>query len=169
MLGNISAVATLILFVIYFIGRVITIIVEKDVCKDRICIEYSEKVHEKYEIVGQRTTERRGGSDCPATVVLTSMQGIWDVRLIEIAYDEERNENKKLNRSVKLCDFLNVGCSYAVNTFVPESIPWYRIEYRTQDMKKVRLDIVDNLDNGIIQGDIQQRHTFKSVMYYLFR
>ena len=36
MLGNIASIATLILFVIYFIGRIISLIIEKKVIYEKI-------------------------------------------------------------------------------------------------------------------------------------
>ena len=38
MLGNIASIATLILFVIYFIGRIISLIIEKKVIYEKIDI-----------------------------------------------------------------------------------------------------------------------------------
>ena len=43
MLGNIASIATLILFVIYFIGRIISLIIEKKVIYEKIDIYIKEE------------------------------------------------------------------------------------------------------------------------------
>lgn len=171
MLSDISAVATLVLFFIYFIGRVITIAIEKDICHDKITFESSDGIREKYEIVDEISTldNQRSETDFCTTIVLTSTQGIWEIKVFEIAYDEEFNRKESCDREIASYAFLNIGQSYAINTFVPEIFPAYRIEYRTQDMKKVTFEISDNLKNGVISEKIVPNHTIKSIIYYLFR
>lgn len=43
MLGNIASIATLILFVIYFVGRIISIIIEKKVKFEKVDVYLNEK------------------------------------------------------------------------------------------------------------------------------
>ena len=171
MLGDISAIATLILFVIYFIGRVITILMERDICHDEIKFLPIEDT-DKYDVVEEIETVALNGDmseEFLSRVVLTSKQGIRNISIFELAYDNALNEIKKATKAIANYDFLNIGQSFAMKTFVPELIPQYRIVYYTQDFKKVTLNISENLKSGVVSEMLQPKHTFKSVFYYLFR
>ena len=171
MLGDIASIATLILFVIYFIGRAITIGIEKNLCTEKISFEADQDIYNRYDIVEEVSTGDAPDSDADmrATIILTSTQGIWNIKIYQIAYDDDFNEIKKISKCIEAYDFLNIGQSYVIKTFVPEIIPRYRIEYRTQDMKKVTFDIAENLKNGVISELLVPKHTVKSLVYYLFR
>ena len=171
MLGDISAIATLTLFVIYFIGRVITILMERDICYDEI--RFLPLINaDKYDIVEEFQTVALNGDiqeEFLSTVILTSKQGIRNISVFKLVYDNEGNEIKKNAKTVGSYGFLNIGQSFAMKTFVPELIPQYRIVYYTQDFKKVTLNISENLKSGVVSEMLQPKHTFKSVFYYLFR
>lgn len=171
MLGNISAIATLTLFIIYFIGRVITIFMERDICHDEIKFLPIDHM-DKYDIVEELETftiNENMQEEFPSTVILTSKQGIRNISVFELVYDNELNEMKKSAKTITTYDFLNIGQSFAIKTFVPELIPRYRIVYHTQDFKKVTLNISENLKSGVASEMLHPKHTFKSVFYYLFR
>jgi hypothetical protein len=170
-LGGISAVATLILFVIYFVGRCIVIGIEKKVCYDEVAY-ISAKDSRCYNIVDQIDTVSSNGDDeTNASIklfVLTSRQGIRNIETFKICYDDGFKRIAKLLK-VASCDFLNVGQSFAIKVFVPEIFPEYRIVFHTQDFKKVTLDISDNLKSGVVSEMLRPKHTFKSILYYLFK
>ena len=171
MVGIISSIATLILFVIYFIGRIITIKMEKHIYYDKITFEAPEDVYGKYDIIDEINTvnNSEGEATYQTVVVLTSLQGIRDITVYELAYDNMMNEQKEHKKVIASQDFLNIGQSYAIRTIIPEIFPNYRIEYRTQDKRKVTFNITDNLKNGVLSEMVEIRHTLCSYIYYLFR
>lgn len=165
MLGDVASVATLVLFVIYFLGRLITIINEESICYDTISY-VSDDVCNISDIIDTFETDSDGYI---TAIVLTSKQGINDIKVYELFYDKELNEIKNRKTVVATCDFLNVGQSFAIKTQIPEIIPRYRIEYITHDFRKVEFDILDNMKNGVVSEMIRPKHTLKSVLYYFFR
>lgn len=171
MLGDIASIATLILFVIYFIGRAITIFMEKQMCYDEISFLSREEIN-KYDIIDEVSTvvtDDDTNDDYITVVMLTSKQGIRNIKVFEITYDNELNEIKNGMNEIGKCGFLNVGQSFAIITELPELIPKYRIVYYTQDFKKVTFDVSDNLKSGVASEMLRTKHTLKSMLYYLFR
>lgn len=168
MLGNVASVATLVLFIIYFVGRFITVLNERSVCYDIISYVQGD-VCNNFDIICTLDVEKDDTSNNITTVVLTSKQGISKIKIYKLFYDEKYNEIKSKKSEVASCDFLNIGQSYAIKTHIPELIPHYRIEYITHDFRKIELDIRDNLKNGVVSEMIRPKHTIKSVLYYLFR
>lgn len=171
MLGDISAIATLILFIIYFLGRTITILMERSICYDEIVYVPVEEQN-NYDIVDEVCATDHDTSMSSINsemVILTSRQGIHNIKVFKIGYDKDFNELPSATKKIAECKFLNIGQSYAIVTYVPECIPNYRITYRTQDFKKVTLNILENRKNGIVSEMISPKHTVWSIFYYLFR
>lgn len=172
MIGDMASIATLILFVIYFVGRTITVFMEKQICYDEISF-LSSREPDKYDIIEEVNTIAWDDDNWSAgnitMVVLTSKQGIRNIKVYEIAYDDNYNEIEDGLKEIDKCDFLNVGQSFAIITELPELIPKHRIVYYTQDFKKVTFNISDNLKSGVASEMLQAKHTLKSILYYLFR
>jgi len=173
MFSNIASGATLILFGIYFIGRIVTIVIEKDMQYDEISYEkmkYGFSRH--YDIVDQLTiSEPNLTEENYNCIVLTSKQGIRNIKIYSLEYDYENLEQKpKQEQLIGECKFLNIGQSYAIYANVNETFAGHRIVYETHDLKQVTFDIVDkDMVNGVASFLSQPKHTWKSIVYYLFR
>lgn len=171
-LADAATMATLILFVIYFIGRIITVRMEKNMFYDEIVFTSSDCIENKrYDIIDEISTENLNNesSEYETIVIITSRQGIRNLKIEKMFYDDELNEIKSKRETVGECKFLNIGQSFAIRTFIPELIPRYRIEYETQDFRKVSFELLDNFKSGIISETVVVKHTLKSIIYYLFR
>ena len=163
MLGNIASIATLILFVFYFIGRIITILRTQLLYMDELREESTDFDRKKYNIIEDFILEK----DSYNSVILTSVQGIYSLSIYKINYDE--NINRIGRTKINGIDFVNVGCSINIQLTIPELITTYEIEYYTHDFKKVTVELWTNLKNGVITESAKPKHTFKSLCYYLFR
>ncbi len=171
-LTDVATMATLILFVIYFIGRIITVRMEKKMFYDEIIFTSAERFnYNKFNIIDEISTENAGNESSyhETLVVVTSRRGIRNFKVQKMFYDDDLNEIRSKRETVGECKFLNIGQSYAIRTVIPELIPKYRIEYETQDFRKVSFEICDNLKSGVISETVVVKHTFKSGIYYLFR
>lgn len=164
MLGNIASVATLILFVIYFVGRTITIFRTKNLYKDEVAIFKNNKyLMDEYNIVESFCVE-----DNPYnSFILTSREGIYSISLYRLKFDNSMNVIGR--EKVDEYKFLNVGQSLEVCLTIPELITTYELEYYTPDYKKVTIELWENLKNGVVSESATVKHTWKSFLYYLFR
>lgn len=72
-LGNIASVATLILFVFYFIGRIITIVRNRYVFTDELRMMGAGFDNKEFDIVEVFDLEKEAYN----TFILTSRQGIY--------------------------------------------------------------------------------------------
>lgn len=166
MLSNIASVATLILFVIYFVGRIITIIRTRDLFPDdlKIIRGYCNHGNLSLNIVESFALEE-GPCD---SFVLTSKNGIYDLSVYKLLYNE--NYEYMGEKAVNKCKyhFLNIGQSIEFRVASPEMLPWYEVEYYTPDYKKVRFSLCDNLKNGVMSEKVKPQNTWKSVLYHLF-
>ena len=80
MLAEISSIATLILFVIYFSGRVITICRTRSIFEDDIKVDSLSLSSTEYDIIEYVTLNKNPYNTC----LLTSKQGIYSVTIYSI-------------------------------------------------------------------------------------
>lgn len=163
-LGTASSVATLILFVIYFIGRAITIHQERGLYLDELAIgRASQTDHDRYKVI-----ETLKLVDNPYNVFyIISKQGIWNLKVYKYTFDNDINivgEHK-----IKEYKFINIDEAIKIELNVPEIIPQYRVEYTTVDYKKVKFELRDNMKNGVMSQIAEIQHTPMSIIYYFFR
>lgn len=164
MLGDIASIATLILFVIYFIGRTIIIFNVKPINHELLEIEspvYSDKQRQVVETCCL-------DDDYCNKLFLTSTNGIRNIKIYQIKYNDD------FSKIIEKCEvfnhtFLNIGHTLEIQTILPECIPTYLLEFTTSDYKKISLEITDNLKNGVISELIIPKHTFKSLLLYYFQ
>lgn len=170
MLGNAASLATLILFVIYFAGRGITIIRMRDL--ERFDINVKEKGFEQAEhlIVEEYLLPNLFPmeDELNSAIIITSVSGIYSFKVYKYEFDDDFNVvGKKL--VVQREKMVNIGQAIVLYAFLPEAIARYDIEYHLADYRKVRFPIVANMRSGILSEYIIPRHTVRSVLYYLFR
>lgn len=159
-LSDIASISTLILFIIYFVGRTITIFTVRKINYETIKVSKADTCAEEIDEVWNV-------EDVPYAVLLTSTQGIFDIKLYKKIYDNELNligyklEAKK--------DFLNVGQVLEIKTVLPDIYAFYKLEYTMVDYRKVSFELVDNMKGGTFSSLAEPRHTWKSVLYYYFK
>ena len=164
-LGDIASIATLVLFVFYFVGRAIAIVRNRNVFLDDIRIEHSDFDQSKLDIVECFKLEPNPYN----AFVLTSEQGIYDLSVYQILYDEDCHRTGRKKVEGFTYDFLNKGQSLAFFLTSPELFVTYEVEYYTQDYKKVTISLWDNPKNGVMSESAIPQNTFKSVMYNLVK
>lgn len=163
-LGTASSVATLILFVIYFIGRTIATLQSRGLYSDKLVIEGKKDFdNTKYDVIENVILEK----DAYNVFLIISNQGIWDLKIFQYKLDDEMNVvGEHLVEKIK---FVNIGEAIAIELTVPEIISTYRVEYISYDYKRIKFDLCDNMKNGVMSQMVTPRHTFKSLIYYFFR
>ncbi len=163
MLGTISSIATLILFVIYFVGRIITMFAVNSICYD-ILESATHTPSDNLKVVEEISLDNYNEN----ALLLTSVNGIRDIKIYKMKYDKEYTEIIE-KREEFYHSFLNIGHTLRIKVTLAECVPMYLLEFVTNDFKKVSLEMTDNLKNGIISEKIKSKHTIKSILYYLFR
>lgn len=164
LISNICSVITVLLFVIYIIGRSMTIWSQRDLYFDKIEVKPSTSDLREYEII-ERVYLKKPINN---VAIITSKEGIRDLRIIEYKYDKGYNEVIE-TKVIKQYPILKIGQSVAIYFDMPEIFPYYKIEYHTGDYRKVDFDLWVNMKNGIVSETVYPRHTCKSVLYYFFR
>ncbi len=163
-LGDIASVATLILFVFYFIGRIITIVRNRYVFVDELRMMDAEFEYEGCNIVQVFDLEKEACN----TFILTSRQGIYDLAVYRILYDSDFNRIGRERLEKNTYSFLNIGQSLAFRVTSPEIFTTYEVEYYTPDYKRVTIALWDNPKNGVLSESAKPKNTFKSIMFHLF-
>ena len=158
-----SSIATLILFIFYFVGRVITIISVKRIWKDKVITGVRD--YREYEViddivVDENSNERYG--------ILLSKEGIRDLKVYDVVCDRDNLLIKK-GKEVYTNSFINIDHAIAFCVETGELFPRLIIEYTTFDYMKVRIEWRDNLKSGVFGEFVKPKHTLKSFCYYLFR
>ena len=159
----IASGATLILFIIYFIGRYMTIKKTKSIFLDEVAIELSETSKDGYNIVETFKLENNPYN----SFILTSREGIYSLTVFKLLKDKKWNTIGRTE--IHKYDFLNIGQSLEFLFNDIDVGPNYEIEYYTPDYKKVTISLWSNLKNGVVSESAFPKHTWKSYLYYLFR
>ena len=158
-----SSVATLILFVFYFIGRIITILSTKRIWKDKVIIGNSD--YSEYEVIDDVVL---GEHDGTRYGILISKEGIRNLKVYSIDYDVKKLKMQK-RKQLYFNPFINIDQAVAFEVETGELFFTLMIEYTTFDYMKVVLEWRDNLKSGVFGEFVRPRHTIKSFCYYLFR
>ena len=161
-----GSLASIILFIVYVVGRGITIIMVERLWKDKIytgCMDYSS-----FSIVDSVGIQGQGFQRDTIQGVLVSKEGIRNLRVFNVKEDRNRIPCVKGEEIYKL-DFLNIDEALAFYVETGELFPALIIEYEAFDYMKVRIEWRDNLKSGVHSEEIRPRHTVKSFLYYFCR
>lgn len=160
----ISSVATLILFVFYFSGRIITILTVNRIWKDKVII--GEHDYSQYEIVDNVYL----GESLETTIygILLSREGMRDITVYAVKTDKNGLLTQK-GEQIYRKDFLNIDEAIAICTMTGDMFPSLIIEYTSFDYMKICLEWRDNNKNGVFSELVSPKHTVKSFLYYLLR
>lgn len=166
MLGDIVSIATLLLFIIYFIGRVISIIIEKNMKFEIIDVYCNEKdIPKEIKIV----EDFKCSDDSNDIMIVTPQTKSYNwVAIYECKYDEEKNKLIKTKQLYKTERIYN-DTSLRIDTIISCGIPQYSLEFERNDYMKGYMYLQYNGKNGVEEEMLKFKHTFKSIIYYLFR
>lgn len=164
-LGDIASVATLVLFVIYFIGRTITIVRNRSVFPDEIKMELFQFDRSGLDIVERFYLEQEPDN----AIILTSEQGIYDLSIYKKEYDEKGMCIGKKRLKECKCDFVNKGQSVEFDLTVPEIFAMYEVQYYTPDYRKVTIELFCNLKDGVMSEIAKPKNTLVSKLYHLVK
>lgn len=165
MLGNIASIATLILFVIYFIGRIISLIIEKKMIYEKVDLYVNEdELPKDIKIVDEYECEY-----CDNILIITPYEKSYNwLTINECKYDEKNNKLVKTKQLEKFEKIIN-NTSIRIDATITCGIPLYIIEFERADYIKGILILQSNGKNGVQEEMVKIKHTWKSVIYYLFR
>lgn len=157
-LGDIASIATLVLFVLYFVGRLLTIIMVKPLWNEKIVNkDYTEDVVDTFTF-----------EDSKYGMAITTSSLIRDFRIYEIDFNLKNGRycKKKLLFEKEI---LRSGQYLVIDADMPDCIPKLLIEYKTFEYMKVNLLWRDNPKNGVMSECPTVKHTIKSILYFLCR
>lgn len=159
-----ASIVTLILFMFYFIGRIITIFAVKKIWKDKVILGIFNA--DEYNIVDEVVDESAQTEYIFG--VLLSKEGIRNLNVYKVVPDENRLNTKKGDLLYSR-DFLNIDEAIGFRVDTGDLYPTLLIEYESFDYMKIRLWWADNNKNGVFSEMVYPKHTIKSFMYYLLR
>lgn len=167
-LSNLASWATLVLFLFYFVGRIITICTVKKLWKDKVILE--NRIGDEYGVVDEiNNGEYRDGS-APGYYggYLISIEGMRNIKVYSTRTDCIEDKTV-VDRLLYERDFLNINQAIRVNIETEEIIPTLIIEYETIEYMKVKLEWIDNMKNGVYSELVTPKNTLKSVLYKLLK
>lgn len=162
---DLATFATLILFLFYFIGRIITICTVKKLWRDKVIL--SKTLSNEYGVVDEVDSDVCE-YDFHFCGYLVSIEGM---RNIKIYTTDLSNIEKTIHRGELIYqrDFLNINEALKINIETGELFPTLFIEYETMDFMRVSLSWQDNLKNGVFSEMVIPQNTFRSVLYKLLK
>ena len=165
MLGNIASIATLILFVIYFIGRIISLIIEKKVIYENIDIyANADEMPKDIKIVDEYRCKYYN-----EILIITPYEKSYNwLAIYECEYNKKTNKLEKVKELEKFEKIIN-NTSIRVDATITCGIPLYMIEFERADYIRGTLILQSNGKNGVQEEMIKLKHTWKSIIYYIFR
>lgn len=163
LLGDLASMATLILFLIYFLGRIITIFAVKQLWKDKVVINAEE--YTNYDIIDEVPEDQW---EEPIYRLLVSREGIRNLKVFGVKPDRDGIPCKKGDLIYER-SFLNIEQAIAFHVMTGDLFPTLFIEYDGLDFTHVTIEWRDNLKNGVFSELVMPKHTIKSVLYYLCR
>lgn len=168
MLGNIASIATLLLFVIYFIGRAITVIAVKNVVKEKFVLDVTQDELELYSVVDDVYDDNSSPEDKDFTGLILSVEGVRNIRIYSVREDSDGIMHLR-GKEIYRRDFLNVGQALAIHKITGDLYPTLFIDYETINYMKVNIEWSDNLKNGVFSEQVYPKHTLKSILYLMCR
>ena len=171
-MNTIASITTLILFVIYLVGRIITIIAIKPLFKDKIIVAPTDEVISNCNIIN--LVEDVGGNYSSDIIsgIIVSREGIRNLCVYDCINetDDEGYFIKRIKGRLLFSQkFINIDEAIAIYIESGELFPNAIIEYETIDYMKIVIEWRDNLKSGVPSELVVPKHTIKSICYYLFR
>lgn len=160
-IGNIASIATIILFVFYFIGRFWIILLEKEKIYEKVDVFYDQNKLNKYEIVERYPLEK----DSNTFIIITPTERAYNFFKI-YEYDDNLNTKKCIYEKH---DRIYPGSSILINADLQECITKYVINFERNDYMIGEMDLSSNRKNGVQEELIKCKHTWKSLLYYIVK
>lgn len=157
-IGNIASIATLVLFVFYFIGRWWCITIEKKDLYEKIDIQVVDE-EEDLNIIDVNGEE---------IIKMTSEKYLNWIKF----YDAIWNGKKSIKKGtlIKKIKNINRNESMYFKISIPDGIPNTIIEYQRSDYIKGRFIVrSDGRGTGYHASDFKLKTTFRSWMYYMLK
>lgn len=163
MIASWASVATLILFSLYILGRIITIFTVRKIWLDEVV--FNQDDFDKYGVV-----EEIGDFEYndKAAGLLVSKMGMRNIRFYTVENDSDGIPSIK-GREFFSKEFLNVNQAIAIYVQTGDLFPTLYIDYETIDYMRVNLEWCDNLKSGVFSEFVVPHHTIKSFFYYMCR
>ena len=164
LIADISSIMTIILFVFYFVGRIILILKEKKAIYERVdlIVTNDEEIFSKYKIVDEFILEDDGNE----YMIITPREKSYNwIKIFEYKDDSLKKKNIKYYRK----KLLNKDFSLKIKTNLAEGIPKYLIMFERDDYMIGELPISMNGKNGVEEELIKCKLTLKSILYYMLK
>ena len=163
LIGSISSIITLVLFVAYIIGRCFMMREMKENILESFTLFYEDEKNE-FRVVKEYDL----GENTKENLYLKSLVTLRWIKIYECYYDEKSNKYIKRQLVVEH-EFLKSGFAIKLNTYVPCGMPNYIIEYQKFDFMIGQLCLMNNGRSNIFEDKVEINYTMKSILYYLVK
>lgn len=167
-IGTISSVATLILFVFYFLGRIWIMLKTKNLMLEDFDVEDIDHCSDVPEDRGIYYDINGGGE----IVTIRSSQPILWLNVIPIKYNDDFEDitKKKDKPIVTHRNLIKRNESICLRIDICDGLPVYKVCFQRFDYIIVSFDIEYNGRNGgVSPTNYKMNHTCKSILYLLFK
>lgn len=165
LIGLISSLITVILFISYIVGKVFLIKQMEVTLFEKFDLQYHQETesniqNDKYEIVESINI----GEYNNEIIYITPSKPIRYFNIYE--FDVNKLAKGKL---IETIGPITNGHTIQINTYFNCGMPSFTIEFQRFDFVKGTLDLVENGKTGIVSQNLKINHTFKSYLYYLVK
>ncbi|MGE4353320.1 MAG: hypothetical protein AB7D36_04455 [Oscillospiraceae bacterium] len=167
-LGDIASVATLILFVFYFLGRIWTIQKAKALMLEEFDLE---NINYGEDLEDDRENYYDFGDGGEIISIRSKLPILW-FHVIAIKYDSKFRDRtpRRAKPVVNHHTLLRENEPIYLRMDIPDVLPVYKVRFQRFDYVVVSFDIGYNgRFGGMSPVNYHLSHTFKSFCYYLFK
>lgn len=157
-MSNLASIATLVLFLVYIVGRTMTVTAQRHGYKDVVDI-YLNDDRVRHKVVQEFSDE---ASSSENLYITPEDFGYRWVKVYE--YKEDFSAVKK--KPIKVCGKVLPHTSFRLNAIISCAGPRYKIKFRRSDFTIGEMDVCYNGKNGVQEEMIITRYTLLGWIYY---
>lgn len=181
-LSTISSVCTVILFLLYIIGRIVLVLFNRSLFTERIEFYTDDEMNEnsddptsdissKYRIIDEDDITQNE-DDNPGTLMITSIHGIRNIMVL--AVNTETDELDKRGAPLYVYKgLLDPGMTISLRVNTPECQRYGVLVVITNNYEKWELDLEDYGLDGVTKSlpteEFKQKITIKTILYALLK
>ncbi len=163
MIGDLSAIATLILFIFYFLGRIWSLRINKKFLYEKI--ELDGLANDEYK--NQKRFYKINGDE---VLKIVSAQYLNWIKIYSVSYSLKKQKFHKKTELIQTISDININEPIYISVIIPEGIPNIMIKYQRFDYIIGEFLVkFDGRGIGYSGKDYKFKNTLNTYIYYLVK
>lgn len=170
LIANLSSVCTVIMFILYIVGRIIITSRSNTLWSEEIeCIadtNETSKNNSFHKCIDHYNLHFGNVEDNPSTIYITAVSGIRRIEVYLVDPDTDKTKPKPIYQSLR---YIRSGFCVSIHTPLPECYRLGFVRITTHNYQQWELDIQDNMNHGYVEASLRSVWTPKSLLYELLK